>query len=304
MASLQSISDSLDSLFGVRGSAPDPAFSRFIPMAYDPVGTDWRARFKDDFCRRFNGLMLGGLFDVRRVFLVVFPAEDVLDQVLAEALPGDLIFSHHPLDMRCGDPRGAWGDGFRPIPVRQLDALREREIAFYSCHAPMDINRRIGTTASLIEALNGRYVGGFYPYLDGFAGAVCDIDPVSYEELASRFAQLLDVPYLHEEGPKHERISRIAIVPGCGDHVPSMRCAASMGAQAYLTGEIHCHIDNDYGRARMAEMKVYLRETPMSMLGGSHAATEFLVMRTQMKAWFERELGVEAIPVPQSVWWR
>lgn len=303
MLSLSSLVDSLDSLFSIHSSQPDPTFSRFVPMVYDPAGTDWRRRFQPDFCQRFNGLMLRGGEAVGRVFLIVFPAEDVLEAVLSQAQAGDFIFAHHPLDMRCGDPRGKWGQGFLPISAAQLDALAERGISFYSCHAPMDTNRSIGTTASLVEALGGRYVGGFLPYGSGFAGAICDIDSVSTCELGERYAEILGVPYLHEEGPRHARVDRIGIVPGCGDQVSSMRAAADMGAQAYLTGEIHCHIDNDYGRSRMAEMRAYIAGSEMSLLGGSHAASEFLVMRTQMAPWFEAA-GVEAVLVPQSPWWR
>jgi len=304
MFPLKSVVNSLDLLFKAPEAPPDPAFSRFIPMAYDRVGTNWRERFEPEFCRRFNGLMLRGQESVGRVFLAVFPAEDVLQNVLEEARPGDLIFTHHPLDMRCGDPRGEWGDGFRPISAEQLDALRDLSISFYSCHAPMDVHRCIGTTASLVQALDGRPVGSFMPYGGGFAGVICDIEPVSTDALADRYQALLGVPYLHRAGPRHERISRIAVVPGCGDHIPSMREAANMGAQAYVTGEVHCHIDNDYGRFRMAEMKEYLDETPMSMLGGSHAASEFLVMRRQMAPWFERECGLESVLISQNPWWR
>jgi len=304
MSSLQFVVDRLDSLFRVPESPPDPAFSRFIPMAYDPVGTNWRQRFEPEFCRRFNGLMLRGAENAGRAFLAVFPAEDVIANILASAQVGDLIFTHHPLDMRCGDPRGAWGDGFRPISAEQLDMLADEKISFYSCHTPMDVNRCVGTTAALVQALDGCPVGSFMPYGGGFAGIICDVDPISTEELAEKYRSLLGVLYLHEAGPRHKAISRIAVVPGCGDHVPSMRESAEMGAQAYVTGEIHCHIDNDYGRARMAEMKEYLAETPMSMLAGSHAASEFLVMRTQIKPWFERELGIETVLVPQDPWWR
>lgn len=303
MRSLSAVVDALDDLFALSSANPDPAFSRFVPMAYEANGTDWRARFEPGFVDRFNGLMLRGGDAVERVYLAAFPSVEALDVILAEARSGDLIFSHHPIDMRCGDPRGKWGCGFVSIPEDRLNALRDRGISFYSCHAPMDTHRRIGTTAALTEALGGSYVGGFMPYGGGFAGAVCDIGPLSGADLAERFRRLLGVPYLHTEGPAHDRIERIAIVPGCGDHVPSMRVAAEMGAQAYLTGEVHCHIDNDYGRSRMAEMKAYIAETPMTLLGGSHAASEFLVMRTQMKPWFE-SLGLEPHLIEEDSWWR
>ena len=40
--------------------------------------------------------------------------------------------------------------------------------------------------------------------------------------------------------------SKIAIIAGCGDVVSLMKEAEEKGAEAYITGEIHCHIDNDY----------------------------------------------------------
>ena len=46
-------------------------------------------------------------------------------------------------------------------------------------------------------------------------------------------------------------ITKIAIAAGCGDNVYAMEEAEKMGAQAYLTGEVHCHIDNEYGKENM-----------------------------------------------------
>ena len=45
-------------------------------------------------------------------------------------------------------------------------------------------------------------------------------------------------------------ITKIAIAAGCGDNVYAMEEAEKMGAQAYLTGEVHCHIDNEYGKRK------------------------------------------------------
>lgn len=43
-------------------------------------------------------------------------------------------------------------------------------------------------------------------------------------------------------------ITKIAIA--AGDNVYAMEEAEKMGAQAYLTGEVHCHIDNEYGKRK------------------------------------------------------
>ena len=51
------------------------------------------------FLHRFNGLMLHNADEVRRVFTLVFPSEDVLAEVERRA-GGEpsLIFTHHPMD--------------------------------------------------------------------------------------------------------------------------------------------------------------------------------------------------------------
>ncbi|MFE0399572.1 hypothetical protein [Paenibacillus lactis] len=50
-------------------------------------------------------------------------------------------------------------------------------------------------------------------------------------------------------------------------------------------------------------MKEYVEETQMSLIGLSHAASEFFVMKTQMRQWIEREMNVEVQLLRQSKWW-
>lgn len=68
--------------------------------------------------------------------------------------------------------------------------------------------------------------------------------------------------------------------------------AESRGAQAYIAGEIHCHIDNDRGRSKYAAVMDYVFDTGMSLIGVSYAASEFLVMKTQMKDWIRQQFRV------------
>ncbi|SFS56835.1 NIF3 (NGG1p interacting factor 3) [Paenibacillus sp. 453mf] len=124
-----------------------------------------------------------------------------------------------------------------------------------------------------------------------------------YKKIIESLINLCEIPYVDFEGLEHEEITRIAIIAGCGDVVSDMRIAESKGAQAYITGEIHCHIDNDYGRHKYQLMKDYISETQMSLIGLSHAASEFFVMKTQMKSWIDRELNVNTKLLRQRRWW-
>jgi hypothetical protein len=42
----------------------------------------------------------------------------------------------------------------------------------------------------------------------------------------------------------------------------------------------------------------------MALLGVSHAAYEFLVMKNHMVEWFRKECGVFAEALPEAHWWR
>jgi putative NIF3 family GTP cyclohydrolase 1 type 2 len=301
---LTNLVESLDLFFAIRQLERDPGFSRFIPMVYEPIGFDWQSFFEADFVSRFNGLMLRGTEAVKTVFCSVFPAKEVLHQFLDRSQPGDLLFLHHPLDMECGDPRGAWGRGFVPIPPYLLDRLKARQLSFYACHIPLDYNQKISTGLAIAQALNSQVVDKFLQYGDLYIGLIGQIEPLSTAALIERLQVLFEIPYVDFEGVEHPAVTRIAIVPGNGDVVTQMQEAEAKGVQAYLTGEIHSHIDNDYGRQRFQQMMDYAVGTSMSLIGVSHAASEYLVMRTQMKEWFEQNFAVEVQLLPLSRWWR
>lgn len=95
----------------------------------------------------------------------------------------------------------------------------------------------------------------------------------------------------------------MAIVAGCGDRVNVMEEAERKGAQAYISGEIHCHIDNDYGRTKYQQIKNYAETTTMSLMGVSHAASEYHAMKTQLLRWMKTNVNANFVLLEQSKWW-
>jgi len=302
MESRCAIGARLDRLFRIDEWEADP-FRRFIPMVYDPLGFDWTHFFEPDFVKRFNGFMLSGRDEIRTVFLAVFPTNAVLQSFIDQSEPGDLLFMHHPLFMECGDPQGTWGRGFLPISLELLHEMKAKELSVYTCHLPMDTNLPIGTGGAILEALEAEMIRPFLPFGNGHIGMICRIQETNTAGICDRLRQIFDIPYVDFEGKTLESIHTIAIVPGCGDVVRDMQEAEALGAQAYITGEIHCHIDNPYGRQRFAQMMEYVPESTMSLIGVSHAASEYLVMKTQMKRWFEQHTSLRVVLLPQETWW-
>ncbi|MET7831547.1 Nif3-like dinuclear metal center hexameric protein [Micromonospora sediminicola] len=302
---LDRIVAALDSLFELDTAPPDTAMSRHLPRVHEEAGIDWRGFVEPRFAERFNGLMRRGRPDVGTVYGACFPSAEVLDAWLAVAEPGDLLVTHHPIDVRNGSPEDdTWAEGFMPIDPARLRAVAERGLSLYSCHAPMDVSLRVGTAAAVVEALDGTVVDRFWPYGDGHAGLVADVPPVSSAALVRRARELFGVTTVEVEGATRDVVTRVAVVGGIGDHVEQMALAERLGAQAYLTGELHVRIEGEYGRSKFAAVRAFAATTGMTLIGVSHAASEHLVVETQLRRWFAEELGLTLHPIREPRWWR
>ncbi|WP_411469728.1 Nif3-like dinuclear metal center hexameric protein [Bacillus thuringiensis] len=305
MPALKEIEQSLNHLFQIEKYGTDSAFSRFIPSVYDPIHFPWQQFFETNFVELFNGLMIRGTETVNKVFLAVFPTNDVLETFISQSTYGDLLFMHHPLVMECGDPLGKSGRGFIPIPEKYLQAIKEKQLSIYTCHGPMDVHQTHGTSISIAKSLHAHVIDGFAyegPEQEP-VGLICEIDETSTEALQKRLKNLFHIPYTDFEGKQHDSIKKIAIIAGCGDVVSLMKEAEAKGAEAYITGEIHCHIDNNYGKHKYSLIMDYVNETDMSLIGVSHSASEYLVKETLMYEWFKENFEVDVTLVPQEKWW-
>jgi putative NIF3 family GTP cyclohydrolase 1 type 2 len=305
MLQLENIVSELNKEFDIELFGADSAFSRFLPSVYEQMKFDWKAVFEEEFTRLFNGLMIRGASEVKQIHMAVFPTDHVLERFLATSQKGDLLFMHHPLLMECGDPRGRWGKGFVPIKETYIEQMKQKDLSVYSCHVPMDYHRDLGTSAAIAKQLQMEVVDGFLPsdHNQNDLILIGHIEKTSTSQLMSKLETIFDIPYVDFEGKKLDNIEKVAIVAGCGDKVAWMKEAESKGVQAYITGEVHCHIDNDYGRGKYDQMKEYAATASMSLIGVSHSASEYLVKKTLMKDWFQQKFGIEPALIPQETWW-
>ncbi|HDR8128039.1 TPA: Nif3-like dinuclear metal center hexameric protein [Bacillus cereus] len=303
MVELKEIVSKLDDELDIKSFGKDSSFSRFIPKVYEPLNFEWQTSFEKDFVELFNGLMLKGSSIVEKVFLAVFPTDKVLERFIEESNSGDLLFMHHPLLMECGDPKGEWGKGFLPIKERYITKIREKNISVYTCHIPLDCHKQLGTNIAIAKALNAQILADNTLNKKNEYVLYCSIEKTTTTNLISILENTFEIPYVDFEGKKLEDIQRIAIVAGCGDVVDWMKKAEENGIQAYITGEIHCHIGNDYGKKKYKQVMEYASNTSMSLIGVSHSASEYLVHKTLMKDWFEKNFNIKTVLIPQEKWW-
>jgi len=275
----------------------------WVPRTYSNAGYDYTKKFEAGFCAKYNGLMLRAGDTVEKVFCSAFAAPDVLQRILSTNANDAMLFLHHPVDLE------VCGAGFLPVRAEFVSAFEERRISIYSCHAPLDCHERVGTNAAIVDALGVKPEKSFVRYGLGYAGRIGTIEIQSTDLLLKSIRDIFGVSRMEVGGCLTTEVKRIAIVAGGGDEIGHLRQAQENSCDMYLTGEWYPRYtpqDEDV-RSSVARLKEeiasFTQNLKMVLVGVSHAASEFLVMKTQIKDYFESKgLPVEAIP--QKNWWR
>lgn len=291
----------LDDYFLIEKYGPDPAMSRFVPLVYENF--NWKNYFTESFQLLFNGLMISGGEEVNHIFGSVFPTEAVLNNFINEAEPGDFLFLHHPIDMECGDPQGKFGRFALPIKLEQLEQIKAKQLSIYSCHHPLDCHNKISTGLAIAEKLGLKNIIPFIESAGGFVGLIGEIENISSKELTEKLKLIFNLPYLDIGGAKKDSINKVSIIAGSGDKVDFFKEAEQIGVEAYISGEIHSHIDNEKGKIKMKEALDYIKDSKMSFFGVSHAASEFLVVKEMVLPLLARQFNLPVKDIPLINWW-
>lgn len=299
---LSQVVNALDSFFKVKGLKKDPSMSRFVPMVYKE-NHKWKKTFEPDFQKRFNGLMVKGADKVQTVFTASFPHDEILQKFISQSEAGDLLFLHHPIPLESGDPKGNLGRGFLPINSILFQKIIKKKLSIYSCHAPLDYNQKISTNRAIAQALQATIESKFLPYGNGHAALIATVNPISTVGLIKKLKRIFGISYVDFAGKNLDRITKIGIVAGGGDEVEYSQMSREKGAQAYITGEIFSHYNSEWGKQNTAKLQDHAKTVDISMIAVSHAASEFLVMKTQMPEWFKEKYEIPVIPLAQSKWW-
>jgi putative NIF3 family GTP cyclohydrolase 1 type 2 len=275
----------------------------WVPRVYADAGYDYTKKFEAGFCAKYNGLMLRAGDTVDKIFCSAFAAPDVLRRILDTNTNDAMLFIHHPVDLE------VCGAGFLPVPSDVISEFEERQISIYACHAPLDCHDKIGTNAAIVQALGMKPEKNFVRYGIGYAGRIGSIEVQKTDSLLKSIRNIFGVSRLEVGGCLTTEVKRVAIVAGGGDEIGHLRQAQENSCDMYLTGEWYPRYtprDEDL-RLSVARLKEeiasFTQNLKMVLVGVSHAASEYLVMKTQMKEYFESK-GLPTEAVPQGNWWR
>ena len=300
---LNDVVEKLDGEFRLSEWDTDPAMRKWVPRTYGAIGYDFNNVFEAPFCETFNGLMLRSADIVEQVYCCSFPTPEILTEIIERCERPSLLFTHHPVDMEVS------GRGFLPISSDHIAAMQRKSISAYAIHAPLDTGRELGTNAAILQTLGLRELETFVPYGVGHAGRIAEFSEPRTLEVLSAIRRAFRVHRLELGGNSSDEINRVAVVAGGGDDLDIIREAVDHGCDMYLSGEWYFRQEprDEDTRKRFAtaneETFRFVEESKLLLVGVSHAASEYMVMETQMAGYFQR-LGLPVECVPQQNWWR
>lgn len=302
MINQQELVAALDTFFNV--AAFDERDAReSLPPGYDSVIQRYAA--PGFWEGPWNGLMLDNAPQVDRVYLTVFPSQDALDTIIAREVqrnaPGALIFCHHLGDYQESGPGSVY------IPEPQLEELREHHISFYVCHAPLDCHPEISTSTALAEALKLKDTVRFGPYHGGLCGVYGTMPPAAFSDFARRVAEACGLPHLLYGSIRNDGlpIQQVGVIAGLGGTPDYIREAINLGCDTFVTGEWWLFGPGEWRARHRERIREFLGNARINLIGTSHYASEALVLRGPMAAWFREHLpGLEAVFIGQDDPWR
>ncbi len=250
-----------------------------------------------DFTRRHNGLMLHNADDAERVFTLVFPANEALEEVerRAEGRPA-FIFTHHPMDFETS------GRGLIPVGEAWLQRLRDVGVSLYAAHAPLDCHDTVSTSRSLARAAGIRIEDVCAGYYGGHAGVIGAVNETPLDSFAEALRGALGVQRI-ELHRNTDTVRQVAVVAGGAAFPPMMQEAIDRGCDTYLTGDFKVRHGGPWAEEHRPQFDAFVEKALINLIGGSHFATEAEVLRHEMLGWFN-SLGLPAEFVSQSDAWR
>jgi putative NIF3 family GTP cyclohydrolase 1 type 2 len=282
---LDDLARELDAYFRVP-EVRDDDWSRGFAHCYpDPY---WREYAEPGYEGRWNGLMVRGGDEIERVATCVFPS----DRIVAGLEPRTLLFSEHPLDF-------ADAPGFQPLARESFETMRERELAFYHVHAPLDMHPEVSPSRLCAEGIGLERLEEYFPLAKGIPGgaAIAGESRLTLEGLAEAVRAFLgpEIP-VHVLTRPREHAGRVAVVAGGGADRALLEASIERGCETYVTGNAATNCVLDFVQEGVRAFRQLAEEAGVALLDATHYGME-KPPQLAMVEWFRRRgLPAEFVP--------
>ncbi|MFC1735478.1 Nif3-like dinuclear metal center hexameric protein [Candidatus Hydrogenedentota bacterium] len=219
------------------------------------------------FHEKKTGLMFDFADSVDITYCATFITDEVLVRIFELAKGPSLLFTHHPFDYH-EDERG-----LGPLSDEMVQELKERHIAVYAIHAPLDVGLNICASRSFAQRLSLREMKPFFPALGGHLGVYGRVTGTKLDEIANvvgHATNLDTVDVFDNVG----QFGLTAVVAGGGDQVPILKEAESLGCTTYITGTAVHRWGREPIQKGNREFHEGARMAGMNLIGATHYNTE------------------------------
>ena len=218
----------------------------------------------DNYKKRSMGLVCDNATEIKKVYAAVFPSDNVMQTVLNKREQDIMLFLHHPSD---------WDIAKAPLIFHLmnrslLDKFRERRIAIYNLHVPLDNYSEYSTSATLAKALGLTDLKPFFEYYGSLACVYGKTSCKTVGELREKFVEAMGHRVnLYLYGTHEITNGIVAVAAGGGNMIEIHEEMARGGVNMLVTG-----VTVDASFTHNAHESA--REKKINLLGGTHYSTE------------------------------
>ncbi|MCL1997975.1 MAG: Nif3-like dinuclear metal center hexameric protein [Turicibacter sp.] len=229
---------------------------------------------------RNMGIMCDFTETINHVYTAVFPSESVL-QKISENAEKALLFVHHAAIWNLEkSPKG-----FYNMNIALLEKLKNRQIAIYCLHNPLDNFSEYSTSKTLADALNIEIIKPFAEHNGGLCGVIGKTNCRTVKELQGKFSEIVGHKTKFYQYGDSEILGNVAICAGGGNDIFVVEDMLKNGVKTLITG---ISVKNEFSAA----VHEFEEKNQINVLGGTHYSTEKFACLA-MCGYFEK-LGISA----------
>ncbi|MCL2883918.1 MAG: Nif3-like dinuclear metal center hexameric protein, partial [Oscillospiraceae bacterium] len=196
-------------------------------------------------------------------YTTVFLSDKVLSKIFNDNVSNALVFSHHPTN---------WGiqyhGGNYAVEEESVLKLKERHIALYILHHPLDNYGEYSTCKALTDALHIRIEKPAFSCYGALCGIIGTTACANIHELQTQYAKTVGhATSAYAYGDEDLYGQKIAVCPGGGNQMEVVREILDNNIHTLLTGVT---LINEHSQ----EIHAFEKEHRINLLGGTHYSSE------------------------------
>ena len=235
---------------------------------------DWLKRMRpisdfitENFKKRSMGLVCDNTEEINKVYTAVFPTKKVMQTILNKNDNNIMLFVHHPAIWDLAKSPNI----FQPMDRNLLKKFKQKRIAIYNLHVPLDNYGRYSTGVSLAKALGIKPIKAFAPYFGALAGVFGKTNIKTVKDLVRKIEKTVNHRVkLYPYGANKIKNGKIAVIAGGGNMPEEIPDIAKAAINTFITGV--AKLNKNYEPSMRAHS--LLKKFKINLIGATHYSTE------------------------------